>query len=126
VVAVGARVSVVAELLPGTLLLTLSVMVGLRYGVPPSPLPTLASLLPLLTASIAARRTLPRALRRLYSWRYFDAVSPLLLVPPLLLLLQVGYEYYRLWYAYTVLNLVVSLSTGLAVFLLVYPVLRRL
>jgi hypothetical protein len=126
VVAVGARVSVVAELVPGTLLLVLSVMAGLRYGVQPSPLPTLASLLPLLTASIAARRTLPRALRRLYSWRYFDAVSPLLLVPPLLLLLQVGYEYYRLWYASTVLDLVVSLSTGLAVFLLAYPVLRRL
>jgi len=123
---VGARASAIAETAPGLILLALVALVAQSYGVRPSVLPLLAALLPFLAASIASRRALPRALRRLYSWRYYDAVSPLLLLPSLLLVLRVGYEYYDLWYVTTLLKLITSFSAGLALFLVAYPVLRRL
>jgi len=114
------------ELSPGLLLLTLTLLVIYTRGIEISLLPLLAILLSFLTASIIAKKSLPRTLRKIYSWRHYETLSPLLLIPPLILLLQSGYTYYDLWYANTLLQLIISFTCGLAIFFITYPVLRRL
>jgi hypothetical protein len=114
------------ELSPGLLLLTLTLLVIYTRKIEISILPLLAILLSFLTASIIAKKSLPRTLRKIYSWRHYETLSPLLLIPPLILLLQSGYTYYDLWYANTLLQLIISFTCGLAIFFITYPVLRRL
>jgi len=114
------------ELSPGLLLLTLTLLVIYIRRIEISLLPLLAILLSFLTASIIAKKSLPRTLRKIYSWRHYETLSPLLLIPPLILLLQSGYTYYDLWYANTLLQLIISFTCGLAIFFITYPVLRRL
>jgi hypothetical protein len=114
------------ELSPGLLLLTLTLLVIYTRKIEISLLPLLAILLSFLTASIIAKKSLPRTLRKIYSWRHYETLSPLLLIPPLILLLQSGYTYYDLWYANTLLQLIISFTCGLAIFFITYPVLRRL
>jgi hypothetical protein len=114
------------ELSPGLLLLTLTLLVIYTRKIEISLLPLLAILLSFLTASIIAKKSLPRTLRKIYSWRHYETLSPLLLIPPLILLLQSGYTYYDLWYANTLLQLIISFTCGLTIFFITYPVLRRL
>jgi len=114
------------ELLPGLILLALTLLVIYTRKVTLYPLPLLSILLSFLTASLVARRILSKTLRKLYSWRHYEIFSPILLIPPLLLLLQSGYEYYDLWHADTLLKLIVSFTFGLTIFFITYPVLRRL
>jgi len=114
------------ELSPGLLLLTLTLLVIYTRKIEISLLPLLAILLSFLTASIIAKKSLPRTLRKIYSWRHYETLSPLLLIPPLILLLQSGYTYYDLWYVNTLLQLIISFTCGLTIFFITYPVLRRL
>jgi hypothetical protein len=114
------------ELSPGLLLLTLTLLVIYTRKIEISILPLLAILLSFLTASIIAKKSLPRTLRKIYSWRHYETLSPLLLIPPLILLLQSGYTYYDLWYVNTLLQLIISFTCGLTIFFITYPVLRRL
>jgi hypothetical protein len=124
--ALGLVLTALLECLPGLVLLVLALVVVYTRRVEISPLPLLAVLLSFFSASLVARKSLPRALRKLYSWRLYDALSPLLLLPPLILLLQSGYNYYDVWHYGVVLRLVVSFTCGLALFFTVYPLLRRL
>jgi len=118
--------AVLLECLPGISLLFLTLVVVYARGVEIAPLPLLAALLSFLTASIIAKKSLSKTLRKIYSWKHYEVLSPLLLIPPLLLLLHSGYEYYRLWYYNTLLTVIVSFTCGLALFFTLYPVLRRL
>jgi len=120
------ELTVLAECSPGMALLALTLMIAHVRGVEISTIPLATVLLSFLAASIVARKSLPKTLKRLYSWKYYDVVAPLLLLPPLLLLLQTGYEYYSLWYYNTILSLMISFTCGLAVFFTLYPVFRRL
>ena len=70
------------ELSPGLLLLTLTLLVIYTRKIEISILPLLAILLSFLTASIIAKKSLPRTLRKIYSWRHYETLSPLLLIPP--------------------------------------------
>lgn len=119
------KVSILVEFSPGFLLLAPTLLLIYIHGAIPSMLPLLAVLLSFLAASLVARRILPKTLGKLYSWRLYEAFSPLFLLPPLLLLLQTGYEYYSLWYEATLLKLVASFMSGLVLFLIMYPILRR-
>jgi hypothetical protein len=117
---------ILLEVSPGLVLLVVTVLLVYERRAEIATLPLLAILLSFLSASLVAKKSLPRTLRKLYSWRYYDILSPLLLAPPLVLLLHSGYEYYTVWLYSTVLKLVVSFTCGLALFFTMYPALRRL
>jgi hypothetical protein len=120
------RFAVLLEFVPGFTLLVPALLLVYMRSAALSALPLLAVLLLFLSASLITKRVLCKTLSRFYSWRLCDTISPLLLLPPQLLLLQTGYEFYNLWSEQTLARLMTSLLCGLALFLIAYPILKRL
>lgn len=113
----------VREALPGVILAVSGVLASYIGGVCLSALPATASFALFFTASLVSKDVLKKWLSRFYSWRYFDTVSPLLFIVPLILVLHTGYEYAYAG-AERVLELTASMLIGIGVFLAAYTALR--
>lgn len=116
---------IIGESTPGILLTVLGVFTSHIGGSGLSPLPVVASFILFFTASLASKSVLGKYLAKLYAWRYYELVAPLLFTLPLFLVLHVGYEYA---YATTrhLLELASSMLTGIGVFLAIHPLLKVL
>ncbi|MEM4976262.1 MAG: hypothetical protein QXT64_02940 [Desulfurococcaceae archaeon] len=114
---------IIREVLPGSALVILGfTLIHLsRTSLSLVALATVFSLF--LAGAVVSRSVMRTVLGRLYSWKYFDLVSPMFFSVPLILALHTGYMYA---YAYIdqVLELVSSMLIGLGLFLALHPALR--
>ncbi|MEM4913358.1 MAG: hypothetical protein QW579_04065 [Desulfurococcaceae archaeon] len=114
---------IIREVLPGSVLVILgfTLIYLSRTSLSLVALATVFSLF--LAGAVVSRSVMRTVLGRLYSWKYFDLVSPMFFSVPLILALHTGYMYA---YAYIdqVLELVSSMLIGLGLFLALHPALR--
>lgn len=116
---------IISESLPGIFLVVLGVFTSHYGGTGLSALPITASFILFLTASLASKNVLGKYLVKLYAWKYYGILSPLLFIVPLFLMLHVGYEYAYLTTEH-ILELATSMLVGIGGFLAVHPVLKVL
>lgn len=113
----------IATMLPGLVLILLGIAVVALSGSSVALIPLLSVFALFTTGALASKSILSRMLKKLYSWKYYDALSPLFFAIPLILLLHVGYEY-----AYAnplrLLEVLSSMLIGLGCFLVAYSILR--
>ncbi|MDK6028687.1 hypothetical protein QPL79_04870 [Ignisphaera sp. 4213-co] len=113
----------VYESMPGIVLMVIGLGIAYLNHVSVSLTPLLSILITFIVAGVASKAILKNALRRFYTWRLFDVVSPLLFSIPLTLILHTGYVYAYM-YIGEVSEMSSSMLIGLGIFLLAYPILK--
>lgn len=111
------------DVVPGAVLTSMGLAIAVLGRVSITLLPAITSFITLMVASMSSRTILRRSLSRLHESKYFDFLTLALFSVPLILFLNLGYEYARMTIQQS-LEFMTSLIVGLGVYLIAYPFLR--